>query len=146
MIGEQPARDVLLSGRVLTAEAALSCGLLTHLTGGDRLNGTVNALIDQARDLDPASIATLLANTRRTADHAREDMAALVASVARLGLHHRITRYRANEARSRTASSTGIDFTDHEPLIFPDAVLTPVRAHSKGAASLSTPSLRGGRR
>jgi len=116
VIGTQPARDILLSGCVLSAEAALGCGLLTHLTDGDHLDATVDALIDQARGLDPPSLATLLANTRRAADHAGEDMAALVASLARPGLHHRIAEYRANEVRSRAASSTRNSVTGNESL------------------------------
>jgi len=92
LIGQQAAREILLSGAVVDTERALSCGLLTAVVDAQAFPGEVAAIGMRHAQLDASSAALALANTRpQTAD---ADLADLVRSVIRPGLKARIARYR----------------------------------------------------
>ncbi|WP_428420873.1 enoyl-CoA hydratase/isomerase family protein [Methylibium sp.] len=92
LVGAERARAMLLHNEELDAAAALDCGLLTELIDGARPEERVDALMQSTRKLDAAGLRTLLALT--DADTANHDLADLVRSVARHGLHARIAAYR----------------------------------------------------
>ena len=74
------------------AVSALQCGLLTELSEHADPQPRVEGLMRSTRRLDAASLGALAALT--DADAAERDLAELVRSVARPGLHARIAAYR----------------------------------------------------
>jgi enoyl-CoA hydratase/carnithine racemase len=95
LIGDGPARRLLLAGAPIPAEAALALGLVTAVSAEPALEPIIAA----ATRLDADTTAALHARTR-SADDAG-DMAALARSVARPGLKARIAAYRAAEQAAR---------------------------------------------
>lgn len=91
--GAQRARAILLGNEVLDAQAALAAGLLNEVCSGEGLNPRIDAIVASMAGLDAASLRTLLAATE--AETTQRDLADLVGSVARPGLHGRIAVYRA---------------------------------------------------
>lgn len=92
LIGQQAAREILLSGEVVGTERALACGLLTAVIDAQEVAAEVAAIGVRHAQLDAPSAALALGNTRpQTAD---ADLADLVRSVIRPGLKARIARYR----------------------------------------------------
>jgi len=94
--GAQQARAILLGNEELDAQAALLAGLLTELCSGEELQPRIDAIVRSIAGLDARSLRTLLALTE--AKSAQRDLADLVSSVARPGLHARIAAYRAANA------------------------------------------------
>lgn len=92
LAGPDRARAILLHNEELDAEAALRAGLLTERLDASDPQPRIDALLQSTRRLDAASLRTLCALT--DADSADADLADLVRSVARRGLHARITAYR----------------------------------------------------
>ena len=105
IVGQQTARDILLANRLLSGEEALACSLLTHLEANESIDQVVEKLIEQTSDLDPISLATLLARCRSGKDNAATDLAHLVTSVSRSGLHERIKQYRAANLRPKAGQA-----------------------------------------
>ena len=99
LVGRDRARDILLSGRELPAEAALAAGLATVLLPPEEIGPEIARTAEAAARLDPATVAALHRRTARAEDDA--DLAALVRSAARPGLKQRIIDYRAQVAARR---------------------------------------------
>lgn len=95
--GASRARVILLGNEELDAQAALLAGLLTHLFTDEELQTRVEGIVRSIAGLDAQSMRTLLALTE-TESSAQRDLADLVSSVARPGLHARIAAYRAAKA------------------------------------------------
>jgi enoyl-CoA hydratase/carnithine racemase len=92
LVGATAARHLLLESREVDAPAALRLGLATALVERHRFAAEVEVIIRAAAGLDGTSIATVLARTAPARADA-EDMASLVASLTRPGLHTRLARY-----------------------------------------------------
>lgn len=90
--GAERARAILLHTEELNAAAAVQCGLLTELSDDADPQARVDALMQSTGKLDAASLHRLCALT--DADTADQDLADLVRSVGRRGLHARIAAYR----------------------------------------------------
>ncbi len=97
LVGQQAAREVLLSGAVIDHARALEIGLLTGLV--DTVEGfapAVASLAGRFAGLDAPSVLLALRNTEgRDAVAVDRDLADLVRSVVRPGLRQRIAAYRA---------------------------------------------------
>ncbi len=92
VIGTAAARDLLLESREVDAATALRIGLATAVVEKGRFDAAIDSAVRAAEGLDGPSVAAVLDRT----DSARadaEDMAALVASLTRPGLHARLARY-----------------------------------------------------
>jgi enoyl-CoA hydratase len=103
LAGEQRARAILLGNLELDAAAAVDAGLLNEICSDADLPRRLDALLRSVADLESESLKTLLAVTEADGPAAR-DVADLVASLARPGLHQRIAKYRAATSRSRTGA------------------------------------------
>ncbi|MBA2722001.1 MAG: enoyl-CoA hydratase/isomerase family protein [Methylibium sp.] len=90
--GAERARRILLHNEELDAHAALECGLLSELSEEVDPQARVEALMHSTRKLDATSLRSLFALT--DAGDADRDLAELVRSVSRPGLHARIAAYR----------------------------------------------------
>jgi enoyl-CoA hydratase/carnithine racemase len=93
LIGDGPARRVLLAGEALRAAEALGMGLATQLAREEELEAIIARTATSAARLDAETVAALHRRTRRADDAG--DLAALARSVARPGLKERIAAYRA---------------------------------------------------
>jgi enoyl-CoA hydratase/carnithine racemase len=98
LIGQQAAREILLSGEVVDGTRARSIGLLTGLV--DSAEGfveAVEAINGRFGRLDAPSARLALRNTGSSSTSAAvdADLADLVRSVVRPGLKQRIAAYRA---------------------------------------------------
>ena len=92
LIGMQRARQVLLENSVVGCDEALANGLLTHREQEAVLLERAEMLAGATASLDPVSIERIL---RLTAfSDPDRDMADLIESLSRPGLHQRIARYR----------------------------------------------------
>lgn len=92
LVGTVAARQLLLESREVDASTALRLGLATALVERHRFAAEADSIIRAADGLDSTSVAAVLDRTapgRADAD----DMAALVASLTRPGLHARLARY-----------------------------------------------------
>lgn len=94
--GAERARAILLHNEELDAAAALHCGLLTDLIDEVEPEARLDALMESTRKVDPTSLRTLFALT--DADNPDRDMAELVRTVGRRGMHSRIAAYWGPEA------------------------------------------------
>ena len=90
--GAERARQILLHNEELDVHAALHCGLLTERSEEAEPQARIEALMHSTRKLDAASLHALFKLT--DAGSAELDLAELVCSVARPGLHARIAAYR----------------------------------------------------
>lgn len=91
IVGAQKARHILLENRLLSAEEAFDCGLLTHLVQPEAVDVTVAALETAVGDLPSAATSRILSMTHARNDDA--DLADLVKSLIEPGLASRIARY-----------------------------------------------------
>jgi enoyl-CoA hydratase/carnithine racemase len=98
LIGMQRARDILLESRVVGCDEALSCGLLTHQEPDDVLHGKALMLARNNAGLEADAIGSILRMTLRSDPSA--DMADLIRSLSKPGLHERIARYRAASSKA----------------------------------------------
>lgn len=93
LIGQQAAREILLSGEVVDSARALSVGLLTDIVdSADASAAAVASINGRFGRLDAPSAMLALRNTSVQAGDA--DLADLVRSVMRPGLKQRIAAYR----------------------------------------------------
>ena len=92
VVGEAKARSILLESRVVEAREALECGLLTHLVAEDELDPLIETLVAPTANFDPTSLRAMTASFRGASNGDRE-LAALVGSVARPGIHGRIKAF-----------------------------------------------------
>jgi 2-oxoglutaroyl-CoA hydrolase len=58
LIGLGRAKDVIMRGRRIAADEALALGLVTELVAGDELDGAVERLVAELRELSPLAVAT----------------------------------------------------------------------------------------
>ena len=93
LVGDGPARRLLLAGDAISADQALAIGLATAVLAADGIEAAVEAAHHGAVRLDPNTVAALHDRTRSVDDAG--DLAALARSVARPGLKERIQAYRA---------------------------------------------------
>lgn len=91
IVGHDKARQILAEDRVVTADEALDCGLLTHLVTPEQLDATVADLSRLPARMPPGAFRRMLALTGEGRDDA--DMAAMVRSLAEPGLKGRIAAY-----------------------------------------------------
>jgi enoyl-CoA hydratase/carnithine racemase len=92
LVGMQKARQILLENAVIDCDEAIKIGLLTHKEQEGPLISKAGALAAAAASLDPFAVQTILRLTSKT--DSKADMAELVESLRRPGLHERIGRYR----------------------------------------------------
>ena len=92
VIGSQRAREVLACNEEMNAEQAQRDGLLAEVIDDAAFAARPAELARSMRGLDAVARRTLLAISGATTEDA--DLADLVRSVARPGIHARIARYR----------------------------------------------------
>lgn len=92
LIGLQKARDILLENCVVECDEALAMGLLTHREHEDALHGRAEILARASALLDSDAVADIMRLTSQS--NPGSDMADLIRSLSRPGLHERIARYR----------------------------------------------------
>ena len=80
LVGRDRAREILLAGREIVAEAALMAGLATAVLGQEDIPGEIARAAEAAGRLDPATVAAL--HRRTSGAEADADLAALVRSAA----------------------------------------------------------------
>lgn len=102
--GRQRAREILARNEELDATAAVRCGLLGEIVDDAPFAARPGEIARSIAGLDAASLRTLLGITADTTTDA--DLADLVRSVARPGLHARIARYRAATPASPGRNAT----------------------------------------
>ncbi len=96
LVGNSPARALLLKGEPIDAQAALELGFATAIGTAEE---AVPAAARDAERLDPATVAMLHTRSRQANDDG--DLAALARSMARPGLVQRVKDYRAKMLASR---------------------------------------------
>jgi enoyl-CoA hydratase/carnithine racemase len=92
LVGTAAARQLLLESREVDASTALRLGLATALVERHRFAAQADSIIRAADGLAGTSVAAVLDRTAPARADA-DDMAALVASLTRPGLHTRLARY-----------------------------------------------------
>lgn len=90
IVGAQNARLVLLTNRVVPAEEAAAIGLVTHRAAAEQPDAA--AILKEIASLDRDAMEDILRLTAEDTDN--DDLADLVRSVSRPGLHGRIAQYR----------------------------------------------------
>lgn len=101
LIGEGPARRLLLAGTGIPAAEAATLGLATQVLPEDVLPDAIATARAAATRLDAPTIAALHGRTRRADDAG--DLAALARSVARPGLKQRILDHRARTLAAKAS-------------------------------------------
>ena len=96
VVGLERARRILMGNEELDAAAAMQCGLLTDLAAEEDPGRFTSGLARQVRRLDGQTLQTL--NRLTDVQSSDADLAELVRSVSRPGLHQRIAAYRAESA------------------------------------------------
>lgn len=99
LVGDGPARRLLLAGAPVDAARAQGLGLVTEMAEESALDGAIAAARAAAMRLDATTVAALHGRTRRADDDA--DLAALARSLARPGLKARVEAYRAAAMAAR---------------------------------------------
>ncbi len=64
VVGRQQAREILVEGKMLDAQSALGCGLLSELCADDALDNRVDGILRHAEGLDLATLTAVLRLTR----------------------------------------------------------------------------------
>jgi enoyl-CoA hydratase/carnithine racemase len=98
LVGTEKARDILLRNLVIEAEAAMRIGLLTHCAEAGTLEHAAASLLTEIASLDHEAVADVLRLT--VEDTSKQDLADLVRSLSRSGLHERIAAYRARTTKA----------------------------------------------
>ena len=94
VVGAQHARSILLTGRVVDAQEAAAIGLATHVA--EPTADLAAAILQESAALDGHAVDEIL---RLTGDDTEDaDLASLVRSLARPGLHRRIAQFRKGAA------------------------------------------------
>ncbi len=88
LIGGQQARETLIEGKILDANAALANGLLSELCEPEHLEARVEEILARALEFDSETLRTLLRLTRQAASE--RDIEELQRSTARKGLTERM--------------------------------------------------------
>ncbi|WP_336490806.1 enoyl-CoA hydratase/isomerase family protein [Methylobacterium nigriterrae] len=101
LLGEQRAREILLANATLSGVEAREAGLLTHLEEREAWDGIIAEVEAGIKDLSASAMGDLLTNVRQDQAAGDRDLAGLVRSAARSGIHGRIAGYRAAAAGNR---------------------------------------------
>ena len=96
LVGAQEARNILLRNSTVDANQAAAIGLLTHVLDPVQQDEFIDATLSAMASLDSQAAADILRLTAEETDD--RDLADLVRSVARPGLHERMARYRQAHA------------------------------------------------
>ena len=103
LIGRDAARDLLIDGKVLSAEAGSSCGLVTDIASPQQWPAIVDELQQRSAVLTPRALRDMLELT--SVDSRDDDLAAIVKSAGRPGLKQRIISYRNRVNATRRQAS-----------------------------------------
>jgi enoyl-CoA hydratase/carnithine racemase len=104
VVGRQLAREILVEGKMLDAQAANDCGLLSELCAEDTVTGRVDEILRRSETLD---IVTLRAILRLTRDARSErDRTELLRSTWRDGLAERMREHAHRTREERAARQT----------------------------------------
>jgi len=100
VVGRQLAREILVEGRTLDAQAASGCGLLSALCAEDQVAQRIDDILRGSEALDIATLRAILALTRDAPSG--RDRSELLRSVWRDGLAERMRDHvrRARDARA----------------------------------------------
>src|SRR5579864_6383807 len=101
VVGRQLAREILVEGRMLDAQAAAACGLLSSLCAEGEVAQRVDDILRGSEALDIATLCAILALTRDVPSG--RDRSELLRSVWREGLAERV-REHAGRARDERAA------------------------------------------
>jgi methylglutaconyl-CoA hydratase len=88
-IGEKQARDLLLTGRIVTADEAHRLGLINEIVSAEKLSDRARELALHLMENSPASLA---GTKRLLSDHARVELNAQIKSAVRENAAIRATR------------------------------------------------------
>ena len=91
IVGMQNARDILLLNQMITADQAVSLGMLNELVTVDTIHESLNRIVLQIEKLDVNSINRISTMTIENTNH--EDLSDLVRSIRYGDLHDRISSY-----------------------------------------------------
>lgn len=94
VVGAQHARSILLTGRVVDAQEAAAIGLATRVV--EPTADLASAILQESAVLDGQAVDEILQLTGDDTEDA--DLASLVRSLTRPGLHRRIAQFRAGTA------------------------------------------------
>lgn len=100
VIGRQAARELLVEGKSLDAQAAAQCGLLSELCAEDAIDSRVESIAQSSEATDAPTLRAILRLTR--ALPSERDRAELLQSTSRNGLAERLREHarRAQEQRA----------------------------------------------
>jgi enoyl-CoA hydratase/carnithine racemase len=105
VVGRQAARELLVEGKSLDAQAAARCGLLSELCSDDAVDSRVESIAQSSEAIDAPTLRAILRLTRELPSE--RDRAELLQSTSRGGLAERLREHarRAQEQRAlrRTA-------------------------------------------
>ncbi len=79
-VGEKQARDLLLTGRIITAEEALRIGLINEIVSAEKLSSRAHELAAQLMENSPTSLRL---TKRLLNDHARAELDAQIEAAVR---------------------------------------------------------------
>jgi len=79
-VGEKQARDLLLTGRIVTADEALRIGLINEIVPAEKLSSRAHELAAQLMENSPASLRL---TKRLLNNHARADLDAQIEAAVR---------------------------------------------------------------
>ena len=102
VVGAQHARSILLTGRVVDAQEAAAIGLATRVV--EPTADLASAILQESAVLDGQAVDEILQLTGDDTEDA--DLASLVRSLARPGLHRRIAQFREGTAVLRGTAKT----------------------------------------
>src|SRR6266702_7719132 len=88
-VGEKQARDLLLTGRIISVEEALRMGLINEVVPADRLMSRARELAAQIMENSPTSLAL---TKRLLSDHARAELDTQIAAAVRENAAIRTTK------------------------------------------------------
>lgn len=97
IVGADMARRILIENRIVGADEALDCGLLTHLVQEDELEDTTASLSQLPVPFPDGAVARILGMTGRMSED--QDLADMVRSLAEPGLKDRLAAYQKANAK-----------------------------------------------
>jgi len=104
VVGRQAARELLVEGKTLDADAAAACGLLSEVCADDALAARIDDILCRSEGLDLPTLRSVL---RLTRDEPREvDRAELLDSTWRGSLGERLREHARRTREARAARRT----------------------------------------
>ncbi|HEV8065465.1 MAG TPA: enoyl-CoA hydratase/isomerase family protein [Acidimicrobiales bacterium] len=104
LVGEAIANEVLLAGRILSAEEALACRLVSEIVPPDELAAAVEALVDRILRSSPLALRlTKLAMRMPAGSHPDLDNVAQAVLFETTDKHERITDFLERRSAARAA-------------------------------------------